>query len=142
MYSERNVFEALRSVIDAVKYRAISEQSLRSADVARGLIPSYMLFSGLHRESEGRLQKGILALTHDSAGYLSLEIVRACQEGRRGTSEAHGHSKSLSTAHAELKALDLSVFVECEVEQIRAQYRNHFILVQEIYGVPEVVQNA
>uniref|UniRef100_A0A7C9AVQ0 Uncharacterized protein n=1 Tax=Opuntia streptacantha TaxID=393608 RepID=A0A7C9AVQ0_OPUST len=72
MYPLGYGFKTFWSMINSVHSGHVGKQSLSSADVASGLVPSNMLLPCLHRHAKSRLPRRINTNTYDPSRHQSL----------------------------------------------------------------------
>jgi len=91
-----NLSEASSSVPLHVERGHVCEESLGSANVAGCLVSSDVLFSCLHRHSEGLVSIPVFGDSNDSARHLSLQLVTGSKKSRVRSSKSHWDTHSLS----------------------------------------------
>ncbi len=80
---------------DSKEGRHVGKECLGCANVARGLISTDVLLTGLHSHSVSDVTVLVLGDTDDATRHFALELIFACQVGRVGSTETHGDTESL-----------------------------------------------
>mmetsp|Transcript_36211 Transcript_36211/g.72001 ORF Transcript_36211/g.72001 Transcript_36211/m.72001 type:complete len:292 (-) Transcript_36211:371-1246(-) len=96
MVSDR--LEALRAMVHRVERRDVGEESLGSADVGGGLVPSNVLFTCLHGHAVSGLALRVDRHPDDATGHLSRHGLVRREEPSVRSAVAHRHTEALRRA--------------------------------------------
>jgi len=86
------------SMVDREHGSHDSEQHLRGADVAGGLLPANVLLAGLQGHTQCAIAEAVNGYANNPAGYAALKFLIGGEKRSVRTTKPHWHAKALRTA--------------------------------------------
>ena len=144
MDSVGDVLESLWAVVDGIHGCDVGQQCLGSTDVRCCLLSSDVLLSGLQGHSEGELVVSIDRPSNDSSRHFPHILLPSREKSRVRSSEAHGHSESLSRSEANISTHVSGRLGEGQGQEIRSNYLDNLGLglVNLVEELGKIVQNT
>ena len=99
-----NALKSLRAVVNSVHGRSHSQQHLRRAQVAGGLLAPDVLLACLQCQPHGGLPVGIARDTNNAARQVALVILARGHECRMRPAKAQRYAQALRAAHSHIRA--------------------------------------
>jgi hypothetical protein len=113
-----NGLKTVGAVVDGVEGVDHGRQYLSRADVGRGFVSADVLFARLKSQTVDGFACGINSATDKTTWHLALEVIAHRHEGCVRTTEAHGHTETLSGTYADIGAKGTRFFEEREGQEI------------------------